>query len=68
MLVVALSLCISSTECLTGDSIIEHSQSVDGGLCFNLIEPSGYNCLEHTVTYLSRSLTFSVSIQLYIDY
>ncbi|KAL7598731.1 hypothetical protein Lser_V15G24564 [Lactuca serriola] len=48
MLVVALSLCISSTECLTGDSIIEHSQSVDGGLCFNLIEPSGYNCLEHT--------------------
>ncbi|CAI9286922.1 unnamed protein product [Lactuca saligna] len=48
MWVVALSLCISSSECLTGDSIIEHSQSVDGGLCFNLIGPSGYNCLEHT--------------------
>ncbi|KAL7598733.1 hypothetical protein Lser_V15G24566 [Lactuca serriola] len=48
MWVVALSLRISSTECLTGDSIIDHSQSVDGGLCFNLIGPSGYTCLEHT--------------------
>ncbi|KAL4588627.1 hypothetical protein LXL04_001519 [Taraxacum kok-saghyz] len=48
ILVIALSLFISSAECLTGDSIIEHSQSVDGGLCFNLIRPCGYNCLEHT--------------------
>lgn len=29
--------------------IIEHSQSYDGGLCFNLIQPGGYTCLEHTI-------------------
>ncbi|KAL4561890.1 hypothetical protein LXL04_034072 [Taraxacum kok-saghyz] len=48
LLVIALSLCISSAECLTGDSIIKHSRSVDGGLCFNLNRPCDYTCLEHT--------------------
>ncbi|KAL8234696.1 hypothetical protein R6Q59_020796 [Mikania micrantha] len=49
LLAVVLSLCISSGECLPGDLIIEHSQSYDGGLCLNLIEPWGYyTCVEHT--------------------
>lgn len=48
MLAFALSLCIFFAECSTGDLIIEHSQSVDGGLCRNLIGPCGYTCLEHT--------------------
>lgn len=48
ILAIALSLYIFSGECSTGDLIIEHSQSVDGGLCLNLIGPSGYTCVEHT--------------------
>lgn len=53
LLVITVSLCISSVHSSPVDSIIEHSQSYDGGLCLNLIEPCGYTCLEHTVSILS---------------
>ncbi|XP_024979915.1 triacylglycerol lipase 1 [Cynara cardunculus var. scolymus] len=49
LLVLALLLCISSAEYLTVDSFINHSQSYDGGLCVNLVEPCGYTCSEHTI-------------------
>ncbi|KAJ0514227.1 putative triacylglycerol lipase [Helianthus annuus] len=48
LLAVAVSLCVYSAVCLPGDLIIQHSQSYDGGLCLNLVEPWGYNCVEHT--------------------
>lgn len=48
ILAIALSVSISSVDSLPGDSIIEHSQSYDGGLCLNIIEPCGYTCVEHT--------------------
>ncbi|XP_076931880.1 triacylglycerol lipase 1-like [Bidens hawaiensis] len=47
-LLLTIALCIFSAECLPVDSIIQHSQSYDGGLCFNLVDPWGYTCVEHT--------------------
>lgn len=49
LLPITLLMCMSFVECLTTvDKIIEHSQSYDGGLCLNLIQPCGYACVEHT--------------------
>nr|XP_043625005.1 triacylglycerol lipase 1 [Erigeron canadensis]XP_043625006.1 triacylglycerol lipase 1 [Erigeron canadensis] len=50
LLLLLLGICIAAADPLiTVDSIIQHSQSYDGGLCLNLIQPSGgYSCFEHT--------------------
>ena len=57
LLPITLLMCMSFVECLTtADKIIEHSQSYDGGLCLNLIEPCGYACVEHTVSHIPPPL------------